>query len=179
MENQSDLVETFVLGTLPKNYLDALRMLAKLTFPMPDRKTFVERVDNESSQLNESGKTTAALLKQSFGGLDFPIESTQSAMEKFHTRRLWTFDQGSAHTLGGFWLEAFLHERRVAYINLFGIECGLEAFDILEGVALKTVDMLRILRTDAECMGIAMSCLRSRGDRLPPWWRTELRPGGA
>jgi hypothetical protein len=175
MANQkSDLVEDFVLSTLPKNYLGALRMLAELTFPISDRKTFMEKVDQESSESNESVKTMAESLKESLDVLDFPIESVQNAMEKFHTKHLWGFDPHSIHTLGG-GLEGFLRRRRVEYIQQFGIECGLDGFDVMQDRVSRGAHPAR---ADIAGMETAMNCLATRGDRLPPWWAPDVRPTG-
>lgn len=140
---QSKSVADFVLSTLSKNYLDALEILAKLKFPLADRESFLEQINTASGESKEARKAVAAQLSQALGNLEFPIETPRSAMEKFHSKTI-RGDIGVTRFPFPLRLQEPFDPRpvgrpeidvRAEYIRRFGIECGLQAYDVYLGIA--------------------------------------------
>lgn len=135
-DQQSNLITSFVLSSLRKDYLEALRILANLKFPLPDLESFVRQVESESDKPKGPGKAATARLLDTLGSLDFPIQSPRGAMEKFHAKNIAMFGLDIPPQLSVFDQRPFRKvvkrpeiNVRTEYIQSFGLECGLEAYD--------------------------------------------------
>jgi hypothetical protein len=177
-DQQPKSVADFVLNALSKDYLAALTILAGLQFELTDRASFLTQV-NAYVESNKSCKAVVALLTTTLGDLDFPIKTSQGAMEKFHFKAILgpleydppffrrappSFDPGP--------IERPERHLRRELLNTYGLECGLEAYDVYLAYPREHFSSQEAADATAEFFARREGdkCLRTRGLRLPPWW---------
>lgn len=86
---QEDPVVQFLLNMLPPRLLAGYRTVAKLKYPIPDKHTLVGQLDrliSADTGLDKADKPSIDLIRMSLEPVDFPIETPQSGLEKFHAR---------------------------------------------------------------------------------------------
>lgn len=74
-------VSEFLVRNAPKDLVEGLNVLSALKFPIPDKRSFEEGLN----EAKKDDKTVKRLI-QSFTVQDFPILSTENAFEKFSAR---------------------------------------------------------------------------------------------
>lgn len=83
------LVARFLLTSLPKSLSAAYHTLATLKYPIPDKQSLAVQLEELGSANQDSAKTHMTsndLIRGSLSVFDFPIETPQSALEKFDAR---------------------------------------------------------------------------------------------
>ena len=80
MSKVPQTVIDFVLETVPKGMLRTYSDLAQLKYPIPDRKSLLASAPGDK----EEARLVRAIWAKVFTVHDFPLESSQSALEKFH-----------------------------------------------------------------------------------------------
>lgn len=86
---EKDLATQFVLGMLPEGLLSAYRTVAKLNYPITDQQSLSKQLDKivaGPTETDKPEKATIDLIRWSLEPVDFPIETPQSGLEKFHAR---------------------------------------------------------------------------------------------
>jgi hypothetical protein len=78
---QDDLIGSFLRHLLPPETEQAYRLLASLEYPIPDGRTFTERLKQAGGDAE-----TSRLLAGLFEPEDFGMDTVQSAFEKFYKR---------------------------------------------------------------------------------------------
>lgn len=73
----------FFFSHIPEDLLGAYRKLASLKYPIPDRKTLIELLENP--QASEDEKYANGILLDVLDVSAFPLASGQNALEKFHS----------------------------------------------------------------------------------------------
>jgi hypothetical protein len=92
---QDDLVVQFVLSMLPERLISAYQMLAKLNYPIKDQRSLTNQLDKIMAGDNATDKPEKSvidLIRWSLEPVDFPIETPQSGLEKFHAQISEKFD---------------------------------------------------------------------------------------
>ncbi len=79
--DQDTLIGAFLRSLLPPETDLAYTLLASLEYPIPDLRTFKERLTKAGGN-----ETATALLASIFEPEDFGMDTAQSAFEKFHKR---------------------------------------------------------------------------------------------
>jgi hypothetical protein len=91
MSHKTDaLLAEVLLENLPKRIRKAYKLLARIEYPITDRKAFLVQLDDIEKRLKRNGVTATShldLVRSSFSTTDFPIQSVQSAFEKFYSKQ--------------------------------------------------------------------------------------------
>jgi hypothetical protein len=67
----------------PKEVAAGLQLLAKLRMPLHDKRTFEAQLAEMVAKADDATKATAELVGATMDATDFPILSTESALEKY------------------------------------------------------------------------------------------------
>jgi hypothetical protein len=90
--NQDEqMIAKYLFTKLPRSLSAAYKTLASLTYPINDKQSLTVQLDALERPNQDSAKTdvsAADLIRGSFSVFDFPIETPQSALEKFDARVL-------------------------------------------------------------------------------------------
>jgi hypothetical protein len=84
-----DLVAEFLLSSIPARVLDVYKIVAQIKYPVYDKKSFSDQLDELAKQLKEPQDREASPIEQirvAFDASDFPIQNPQSGLEKLHTK---------------------------------------------------------------------------------------------
>lgn len=94
MEKRSDILDEFIRDLIPKPLLKSGDLLISLDYPIPDRKTYLQQLEerlkkekhaDENGDLDEDHRPMA-LLSWSLGPEDFPISTPRGALEKVFSK---------------------------------------------------------------------------------------------
>lgn len=89
-EQNEPLVGEILLDNVPKNILGALQVMASLTYPISDRRSFIAQLETlmKDPQKSPSLEQLDALqlVRGKITVFDFPISTSVSGLEKFFAR---------------------------------------------------------------------------------------------
>jgi len=80
-QNYDSLIGSFLRSLLPPEVERDYRLLAALEYPIPDKRTFEERIERSGTDRNDVDR-----LADLFEPEDFGLDTAQSGFEKFHKR---------------------------------------------------------------------------------------------
>lgn len=86
MATHDDELGRFLLDQLPDDSQEALRRLARLRYPIPDRRSLAEQLGAEA----DADRRAGAGLLSAFRPEDFGLDTLQGALEKYRERAPWT-----------------------------------------------------------------------------------------
>lgn len=81
-----DPVADFIARRTPKDIVLGLRVLAKLRMPLHDKRAFETQLAEMRTSADDATKAAIERMGQSLEGSDFPILSTENALEKYWSR---------------------------------------------------------------------------------------------
>lgn len=84
-QKPDNLVAEFLLSTVPAHILDAYKIVAQIKYPVYDKKSFSDQLDEIAKQLKKPQEAEASLIEQLRGAFDvsdFPIQTPQGGFEK-------------------------------------------------------------------------------------------------
>jgi hypothetical protein len=93
----------FLLDQLPAEAQESLRRLARLRYPVPDRRALAEQLGGDDEVDRRVGSGLLAVFRPE----DFGLDTLQGALEKYRQRAPWTLaaalglDDGARRTLEG------------------------------------------------------------------------------
>lgn len=177
IRQQNGLVSDFILSQQPSRLLQAYRIIANLEYRIVDRHSLVCQLDEIAQKNETSGKQEKLifdLIKDHLEPADFPIETPRSGLEKFHARLSQSFIVEPPFPIPlrlrprtpylpdvGPFLARPERSVRTDYIQMFGIRCGLEAYNTyLELHGLSTTDADEVnaysagIRAGKACVGL-------------------------
>lgn len=82
-----NLVAEFLLSSIPAQVLGGYKIVAQLKYPVGDKKSFSDQLDELAKQLKEPPGADALhieLVRVAFDVRDFPIQTAQGGLEKLH-----------------------------------------------------------------------------------------------
>jgi hypothetical protein len=140
MSQTEQWIAEIVLDKLPKSVLGAMRVLARLNYPISDRRSFIAQLEDLSKDPQKSLPSEEAealsLVRRGISPLDFPIETPVSGLEKGFERlsKLFRGDVGPDVIIPDVDDERPELNVRAVYDEMFSPACAQLAYDFYRQV---------------------------------------------
>jgi hypothetical protein len=192
MKKNEQLIGEILLDQLPKNILGSLRVMASLTYPISDRRSFIAQLETlpKDSQTSPSADPVGALdlVREAFTAHDFPILTPVSGLEKIFARvsdlyweDLWL--GFNVHDVGHY-DEPSPRDTCAELSSMFFGACGDRACEVYRQLVGRWGELTARVAAEAEgrrCMNSGDFIGPSTGSSSGPavadreWWRSYRR----